>query len=67
MTGNIIIQNANIANVLTNYTGNLSAGNANLGNSANANYFVGNGYYLTGIDKSCVANGNSNVKVYNMS
>ena len=64
MVGNIFVQAANIGNVLLNYTGNLSAGNANLGNSANANYFVGNGYYLTGIDTAGVANGNSNVKVY---
>jgi hypothetical protein len=30
-------------------SGNVTAGNANLGNAATANYFVGNGYYLTNI------------------
>jgi hypothetical protein len=65
MVGNIFVQAANIGNVLLNYTGNLSAGNANLGNAANANYFIGNGYYLTGIDTAGIANGNSNVKIYN--
>lgn len=30
-------------------TGNLSATNANLGNVASANYFIGNGAYLTGL------------------
>jgi hypothetical protein len=29
--------------------GNVSANNANLGNATTSNYFIGNGYYLTGI------------------
>ena len=51
-------------------TGNITSGNANLGNAVRANYFVGNGYYLTGVDQLTVgnadianriANGTSNV------
>ena len=30
-----------------------------------ANYFIGNGAFLTGIDTSLISNGTSNVKVYN--
>jgi hypothetical protein len=44
--------------------GNISGGNANLGNAVVANYFIGNGSLLTGIDASKIANGNSNVQVY---
>jgi hypothetical protein len=49
--------NAEVANYLPTFTGNLSAGNANLGNSVVANYFVGNGSLLTGI---VATTGNSN-------
>jgi hypothetical protein len=42
-------------------TGNLSADNANLGNTATANYFIGNGSLLTGI--TSISNGNSNVRI----
>jgi hypothetical protein len=47
---------ANTANTiaLRNADGNLSA-----------NYFIGNGAFLTGIDTSLISNGTSNVKVYN--
>lgn len=48
----------------TTISGNLQSGNANLGNVAIANYFIGNGAFLTGIDSSQILNGNSNVKVY---
>ena len=41
--------NSNVANYLPTYTGNLTAGNANLGNSVNANYFVGSGAFLTSV------------------
>jgi hypothetical protein len=46
-------------------TGNLSSGNANLGNAVNANYFIGNGAFLTGVDTSPgnISNGNSNVNI----
>jgi hypothetical protein len=45
-------------------TGNISSGNANLGNAATANFFVGNGSLLTGVSASFpIANGNSNISV----
>jgi hypothetical protein len=50
-------------------TGNISSGNANLGNLASANYFSGNGYYLsnvtavTAVTTTQTANGTSNVTV----
>jgi len=50
----------------TNITGNLTAGNANLGNFITANYFSGNGRGLTGVtaeSSTTVANGNSNVNI----
>jgi len=52
--GNVTVSNQpNITGVgtLTTLTvsGNLVAGNANLGNSVNANYYFGNGAYLTGV------------------
>jgi peroxiredoxin len=37
------------ANYLPNYSGNLTAGNANLGNAVSANFFIGNGSLLTGL------------------
>ena len=43
---------SNVANYLPNYSGNISAGNANLGNSVTANFFVGNGSLLTGLPAS---------------
>ena len=45
-------------------TGNVTSGNANLGNAATANYFLGNGSFLTGISattSTALANGTSNV------
>ncbi len=47
-------------------SGNLSSGNANLGNLARANFFQGDGSLLTNISVgagSFIANGNSNVSV----
>ena len=47
-------------------TGNITAGNANLGNLVTANFFSGNGSLLTGITVSAgnsIVNGNSNVSV----
>jgi hypothetical protein len=49
-----------------NYTfANITAGNANLGNAVTANYFIGNGSLLTGVDTSPanISNGTSNVQV----
>ena len=56
--------NSNVANYLPTYVGELSAGNANLGNSANANYFVGNGYFLTGLNLSNVVTSNANYAAF---
>jgi len=42
-------------------TANLTAGNANLGNAATANFFIGNGSQLTGLPASYA---NSNVETY---
>jgi hypothetical protein len=47
-------------------SGNLSSGNANLGNAASANFFVGDGSLLTNITVgagSFIENGNSEVRV----
>ena len=47
-------------------TGNISSGNANLGNLATANYFTGNGSLLTGVaaySSTKTANGTSNVDI----
>jgi hypothetical protein len=41
--------NTDVANYLPNYTGNLSAGNANLGNLVTANFFSGSGNLLSNI------------------
>jgi len=48
-----------------NVTGNISSGNANLGNAATANFFVGNGSLLTGISASVssISNGTSNINI----
>ena len=43
--------------------GNVTSGNADLGNTVVANYFVGNGYYLTGISVGTTYS-NSNVQSY---
>jgi len=53
------------ANTLS-LTGNIAAGNANLGNLVTANFFSGNGSLLTGITASAgnsIVNGSSNVFV----
>jgi hypothetical protein len=47
-------------------TGNITSGNANLGNAATANFFIGNGSQLTGVVAaagSSIVNGTSNVVV----
>ena len=47
-------------------TGNITGGNANLGNAVTANFFIGNGSSLTGIaavSANYIANGNSNVTI----
>ena len=57
------IDTSTFALASANITGNLTSGNANLGNLAIANYFSGNGSLLTGINTSIIANGNSNVNI----
>ena len=55
-------------------SGNLAGGNANIGNgvyaltgtfggNVSANYFIGNGSQLTGIDATQISSGNSNIKI----
>jgi hypothetical protein len=45
-------------------TGNIAAGNANLGNIAIANFYYGDGRFLTNVASgSSITNGNSNVRV----
>ena len=70
--GNIVTANQPNITSLGNLSslrvvGNISSGNANLGNAVIANYFVGNGSLLTGIatatTAAAVANGTSNVNV----
>ena len=72
-TGNITL-NAGNSNVTANYfngtgsilTGNINAGNANLGNLVTANYFIGDGGLLSNITiaaSNSIVNGNSNVSV----
>lgn len=49
-----------------NVTGNIRVGNANLGNLAIANFFSGNGFFLTNVQvpaNTQIINGNSNVIV----
>ena len=48
-TANTTFIRANITDTGLNVFGNVSAQNANLGNATTSNYFIGNGYYLTGI------------------
>jgi hypothetical protein len=55
-TSNVTFANANVI-------GNLTSGNANLGNLATANFFSGNGSLLTNISTSILSNGNSNVNI----
>jgi hypothetical protein len=51
LSGNVVSQLVSAANITT--TANIAA-----------NYFIGNGSLLTGIDATSIQNGNSNVKVY---
>ena len=44
--------------------GNIEGATASLTGNVTANYFIGNGSQLTGIDATSIQNGNSNVKVY---
>ena len=58
-----IVANANVGGNLT-VAGELMAANADLGYQANAQFFVGNGFYLTGIQATAgtsMVNGSSNI------
>ena len=57
--------NTNAAAYLSTHTGNLTAGNANLGNAVVANYFVGSGAYLTGVDLLSVGNSDTANRIAN--
>ena len=70
VTGNAAANNVNVTNRISaasiTVTGNIVGSNANLGNTAQANYFVGNGSLLTGIQASTgsrIENGTSNINI----
>jgi hypothetical protein len=69
IVGNVIANNL-FSSSTVSAVGNIIGGNVNTagamsatGNST-ANFFIGNGSQLTGIDATSIQNGNSNVKVY---
>jgi hypothetical protein len=53
VTGNVTAGNIVTTGEIS-ATGTLTAGDANLGNTANANYFIGNGYYLTDLNVTSI-------------
>jgi len=57
--------NVGISSEVVTFTSlaNIRSGNANLGNNVSANFFTGNGIYLTGITTAGLSNGNSNVNI----
>jgi hypothetical protein len=64
ITGNSTL--ANMSANHANFAGNISSGNANLGNAATANFFIGDGGLLTNVyatSSANLANGNSNVNI----
>jgi len=56
---------ANLDSVLSTYTGNLQAGNITSLGNVTANFFLGNGSFLTGISAGNVIGGYSNANVAN--
>jgi hypothetical protein len=56
--------NANVANYLPTYTGNLKSGNANLGNLTISNYFSGDGSLLTNLNIANATVANANYAAY---
>jgi hypothetical protein len=58
---NSAYSNSNVANYLPVYTGNITAGNANVTGNVTGNYILGNGAFLTGLPQ---AYSNSNVAYY---
>jgi hypothetical protein len=62
--GNSISNNISVGNIVS-IGGNLTAANANLGNNVSANYFTGNGFYLTDINVSSIGTvANANYAAY---
>jgi hypothetical protein len=57
--------NANVANYLPTFNGNLTSGNANLGNLITANYHSGNGSLLTSLTGANVTGYVSNANIAN--
>ena len=58
-----LVPNGTGAAVLT-VSGNIIGSNANLGNAVRANYFIGDGSFLTGLaDGTSIVNGTSNVSI----
>jgi|688.fasta_scaffold01024_7 hypothetical protein len=57
--------NVGISSEVVTFTelANIRSGNASLGNNVSANFFTGNGIYLTGITTAGLSNGNSNVNI----
>jgi len=57
--------NVGIASEVVTFTSlaNIRSGNAQLGNNVSANFFTGNGSFLTGITTASISNGNSNVNI----
>lgn len=61
---------SDIGNIISGTYGTVKTGNliltqdANISGNVSGNFFLGNGRFLTGIDTTLIASGNSNVKVY---
>jgi hypothetical protein len=54
----------NVSNVFTAPGNAVIAGNANVTGNVTANYFIGNGSQLTGIDTTLIQNGSANVRTF---
>ena len=65
VNGNINLTTAGNTTLVVTSTGANITGTANITGNVNAPYFIGNGYYLTGVDISPanISNGNSNVNI----
>jgi hypothetical protein len=62
-TGNIDVTGTITVSVNANVTGNIKSGNANLGNAATANYFIGSGANLTNIPGANVSGNVANANL----
>jgi len=61
INGAFSYSNANVATYLPTYSGALTAGNITASGNVSANFFTGNGYYLTGLSATY---GNTQVAAY---